>query len=690
MNSTDQEMLSCKGNDSFWQKNFFYLTLLSVLLIFFFYMIKNLFPFCHVSEAVYVSADAFFLFNNIRWFPIPHLDLPCDFFAYPYCFNPVFLTWMLEHDYFAGLLMSMFGIGPWEQIYWMLSLGLSAIIPYILLRKYGHYENWRSALFALLVTFCNYAVICKYPGHYTLVIYHWVVISFVMDFLILKKYFDREKYSATFVLLKIMFLIFCLGLELGYIAGMAFCSTFIVCVYIFFCELIRSRSFISPFYWYWNQFLSICRDFRSCWINYLFSIIILVAMLLYLPIVIQIVIITKTGSVLLSPLIETVSWRRIFLPIFPWLHPAMFVKHCSVDPRYGVADTIYANCVGWSFLLVFIGGFIFSRKKILLFLPFALLVFSIYLVVQVPMLKLFPWFSYARFNERFSSALVPLICLAILCFDMSLIHRKVTKIFISVLIPLFFLESVTAYNKTFFWIEEAPMRPLTPECKKVIEKLQKWPGEAICFLPFSVAGGDDLFISLPWYASPNAHEMQFAAFAKKKTNNFYGGRLDVTSGELPLMQKCNWNCFSNQLLAGTLSEGNLKTFENFVKGFNFSAIVLFDRFLPERTKQQLIKTFGPSEKVFFCDSLIHVIFLPDYFRKVQPSDKEIRFCWDYPVVINNVCGQKGFSGNWAVKKEAHIVLPLKYPQKDLLLSFEGFPFLHPKFPRYTMSILLNG
>ena len=470
MAPTDPKTLSCKETNGFWQRIFFYLTLFSALLIFFFYMIKNLLPFCHTSESVYVTADAFFLFNNIRWFPIPHLDLPSDFFAYPYRFNPVFLTWMLEHDYFAGVLMSMFGIGPWEQIYWMLSLGISAVIPYILLRKYGHYEYWRSALFALLVTFCNYAVICKYPGHYTLVIYHWVVISFVMDFLILKKYFEREKYSATFVLLKIMFLIFCLGLELGYIAGMAFCSTFIACVYIFLCELIRSRSIVGPFCWYWNQFLSVCRDFRSSRINYFFSVIILIAMLLYLPIILQIVFITKTGSVSTSSLIETASWRRIFLPIFPWLHPAMFIKHCFVDPRYGVADTIYANCVGWSFLLVFIGGFLFSRKKICLFLPFALLVLSIYLVVQIPVLKLFPWFSYARFSERFSAALVPLICMAILCFDMTLVHRKITRIFISILIPLFSLECVTAYTRTFVLIEMEPIRALTPECKKVIQK----------------------------------------------------------------------------------------------------------------------------------------------------------------------------------------------------------------------------
>lgn len=692
MSSIDPKILSCKGKDGFWQKSFFYLSLLAALLIFFFYMIQNLLPFCHTSESVYVTADAFFLFNNIRWLPIPHLDLPCDFFAYPYRFNPVFLTWMLEHDYFAGLLMSMFGFGPWEQIYWMISLGLSAIIPYILLRRYGHYENWRSALFALLVTFCNYAVICKYPSHYTLVIYHWVVISFVMDFLILKKYFDRENYSATFVLLKIMFLIFCLGLELGYIAGMAFCSTFIVCVYIFLCELIRSRSFVAPFYWYWNHFLSVYRDFRSSRINYLFTAIILAALLLYLPIVIQIVIITKTGSISLSPLIVTASWRRIFLPIFPWLHPAMFVKHCLVDPRYGVADTIYANCVGWSFLLVFIGGFIFSRKKIWLYLPFALLVFLIYLIAQIPVLKFFPLFSYARFSERFSAALVPLICMAILCFDMSLVHRKITRIFISILIPLFFLECVTAYNRTFTWIESEPIRPLTPKCKKVIKKLQEWPGEAICFLPFSIAGGDNSFISLPWNASPNPLEMQFAAFARKKTNNFYGGRLDLTSGELPLMQKCSWDCFSNQLLQGALSEENLKTFENFVKGFNFSAIVLFDRLLPERTKQQLLKTFGPSETISFNGYLIHVIFLSDSFRKVHPPNKEIRFYWDYPVEIDNIVFIKnsGFSENWAASKDSHLFFSLKQPERDLLISLFGTPFLHKKFPRNNMSLFVNG
>ena len=121
----DPKILSCKEKDGFWQKSFFYLTLLSVLLIFFFHMVKGLTPFCFPYEGVYVVSDAYFLSQNVSWFPFPHLKLPCDFFAYPYKFDPIFLTWMLEHDYFSGLLMAIFGIGPWEQIYWMISLVLS-------------------------------------------------------------------------------------------------------------------------------------------------------------------------------------------------------------------------------------------------------------------------------------------------------------------------------------------------------------------------------------------------------------------------------------------------------------------------------------------------------------------------------------------------------------------------------------
>lgn len=675
-----------KADHSEWN-GFFYLILVSLLLIFFFYMIKNLNPFCHTSESVYVVGDAFFLTHNINWFPFPHLNLPCDFFAYPYKFDPVFLTWMLEHDYFSGLLLAIFGIGPWEQIYWIISLAISAIIPYILLRKYGHYENWRSAVFALLVTFCNYAVICKYPSHYTLVIYHWVVISFVMDFLVLKKYFDKERYSATFVLLKIMFLVFCLGLELGYIAGMAFCSTFLVCLYIFFCELIRSRSFVQPFRWFWEQFLYTCKDFKSSRINYFVSGLIIIALFLYLPIVLQIAIITKTGSVSDSSLIQTASWRRILLPIFPWFHPAMFMKYCLADPAYGIADTIYANCVGWSFLLIFIGGFFFSKKKFLIFLPFALLVFLIVFVIQFPLLKYFPCFSYARFNERFSPALVPLISFAILCFDKKCFYRLPLKIFLCFLIPCLALECFTAYSKTFVWIDLIP----TSKCMEVIKKLQKWPGQAICFLPFSVMGGDGHYIGTPCDSS-SPHKMQFAAFTKKKTNNFYGGRLDLLSGELPQMQKCRWDIFHNQLIKGTLSEQNLQEFEIFLKSADFAAIVLFDGEVHPVAKQQILKRFGHVEPVWFCGHFMHVIFLPDSFRRIQKPQKDIFFSLSYPVATSPMecLPRSGFSENWATEKEVHIILSLKVPFNDIIFSFEGFPFLHEKFPQNEMTVYING
>ncbi len=690
MAPTDPKILSCKEKDGFWQKSFFYLTLLSVLLIFFFHMVKGLTPFCFPYEGVYVVSDAYFLSQNVSWFPFPHLKLPCDFFAYPYKFDPIFLTWMLEHDYFSGLLMAIFGIGPWEQIYWMISLVLSTIIPYELLRKYGDYKSWQAALFVFLATFCNYAVICKYPGHYTLVIYHWVLVSFVMDFLILKRYFEKEKYTAAFVLLKMIFLVLCLGLELGYIAGMAFCSSFIVCIYIFLCELIRSKSLIQPFRWFWIQFLYVCRDFRTSWINYFLLGVLFLVLYLYLPIVLQIAFITKTSGVSGSDLMQTASLHRMLLPIFPWCHPAMYVKHCLVDPVYGVADTIYGNCVGWSFLLILFGGILFSKKNFRVYFPFVLLVFLIVFVVQVPLLKYFPCFSYARFSERFSPALVPLISLAILSVDRNLFSKSLFKIFICILIPLFSLECFTAYSKSFAWIDLWPLQNISPESKRIIKKLQDWSGQAICFLPFSVRGGDENFIGARGEDLSDAHEMQFAAFAKKKTNNFYGGRLDLNSGELPLMQKCHWEVFHNQLKRGALSRENLQQFKKFVKSADFSALVLFDIFLSPEAKKQMFEEFGPSEMVSVSGYLFHVIFLPDSYRQIQKPQKDVYFCWDYPVEIDHVTNVKGFSGSWAVEKEAHIALPLKCPQKDLLLSFEGFPFLHQKFQRYTMSILMNG
>jgi hypothetical protein len=255
------------------------------------------------------------------------------------------LTWTFEHDYLAGLLYKFVGIGPWEQIYMLFSLFLTATVTYHVLKSFGHYETFRSGVVAMLITFCNYAAICKYPGHFTLTIVHWAVISIILDFLTIKIFFEENKFSASFILSRIAVLFLCLGLELGYIAGMAFSSLTVTAIFLLICLIIQKRSFRKIFDWCKETICYAIRDFRFNLLNSGLLVVIVAAFLFYLPLVMQIFLISRHSTVE-QYMMQTASLKRIFWPIFPFFNPAMFNVHCSIDPVKGMADTIYANCIG--------------------------------------------------------------------------------------------------------------------------------------------------------------------------------------------------------------------------------------------------------------------------------------------------------------------------------------------------------
>lgn len=140
----------------------FYLLCGICLFLFAYFFLSPFLPFLHKGEAVFVIADASYLVNNIKLFPIPHLSFPTDYFAYPYQMSPVYLTWTLEHDYLAGICQALIGYGPWEQIYLLFSLAITAIGSYHLLRYHGS-GQFQATFFALAFAFANYAAICRVP-----------------------------------------------------------------------------------------------------------------------------------------------------------------------------------------------------------------------------------------------------------------------------------------------------------------------------------------------------------------------------------------------------------------------------------------------------------------------------------------------------------------------------------------------
>ena len=124
----------------------------------------------------------FYLANNIRFSPFPELEFINNQVFYPYGTSSVFQPWAIEGNIFSATLYSLFGLGPWLQIYYLLTVLITAIGTFALLfRDYG---LARAIGTGILVSFFNFYAINKYPHHLSYSIIHWITLGIIVDFLI--------------------------------------------------------------------------------------------------------------------------------------------------------------------------------------------------------------------------------------------------------------------------------------------------------------------------------------------------------------------------------------------------------------------------------------------------------------------------------------------------------------------------
>ena len=75
----------------------------------------------------------FYLTKNLRFTPLPQLDLVNNQVFYPYGTNSVFQPWGVERDVLYAIFKSFIGIKPWLQIYYLATVLVTAIGAFILL-----------------------------------------------------------------------------------------------------------------------------------------------------------------------------------------------------------------------------------------------------------------------------------------------------------------------------------------------------------------------------------------------------------------------------------------------------------------------------------------------------------------------------------------------------------------------------
>ncbi|MGJ5673558.1 MAG: hypothetical protein ACR9NN_08115 [Nostochopsis sp.] len=267
----------------------------------------------------------FYLFKNISFDPFPHLNLVNNQVFYPYGTNSVFQPWGIERDIFYAVLYSFFGMGPWIQIYYLLTVIITAIGAFqLLLWDYGFVRAFGASL---IFPFFNAYAIYKYPYHLSYSIIHWTVLSFIADFLIIKRIVLKQKLSLKLVLLRVLLLFLSLGQELGYIAGFALMSFSISMLYIGLLFLYRHFKLKH------NTIVL----FKNCLVNwkteffsekrifiFLLAFCVLTAYA-YLPLIFQIANAAKSFDFTILP---TGTWwtnpLRLVIPFFPFFNPVAF------------------------------------------------------------------------------------------------------------------------------------------------------------------------------------------------------------------------------------------------------------------------------------------------------------------------------------------------------------------------------
>lgn len=476
----------------------------------------------------------FYLIKNLSFLPIPHLNIHNNQSFYPYGTNAVFQPWSIERDSFYAITYSIFGIGPWLQIYYLFSVVFSGLGTYVLIvRDYGIY---RAIGAGILVSFGNFYTIHKYPHHLNIAIIHWLIFNLIVDFLIVRRVYFRQHISLKLLLVKFCLVILLLGLELGYLAGfgfmsMAISSIFIVVILIFryiplgkqkvaYLTLILLNKYRKEFLVHYR----ICLTLLSVGI---------VTSWYYLPLIGQIA--TEVKSFDFTGISMGVWWAnplRLFIPYLPGFNPGRTIfEQVLQDSPEGLG----AASPGWFLLIIGTIGLWQARKEIAIFVPL-LVIFLLCLSYDpghFPILKIFPWFSFNRVGGR-SSVIYPVI-LTLFALHCNLDRYKtpVKKLATILAICLACTELYTAYTLK---IERYKPYILDKSFYEYMTFVKQQPGEAVLDWPFCVAGGNGIGVSdLCPYFHKNNGVSALKRFHHKKVVGYSYSRLHPSQIQ-PFMQ----------------------------------------------------------------------------------------------------------------------------------------------------------
>lgn len=581
----------------------------------------------------------FYLSQNISFTPFAKLNILNNQVFYPYGTNSIFQTWVLERDIYYAIFYSFFGAGHWLQIYYLFTVLVTAIGTLgLLVRDYGFA---RASGAGLLVSFFNFYAIHKYPHHFNVAVHHWTTVSFVADFLIVKRVALRQHVSLNLILIRACLLILSMGQDLGYIAGFALMSftvsTLFIAVLIAYRhlkgELRINELFTTAIQTYKSEFLAnpitaLCLLCLSLIVGFI-----------YLPLLLQISREAKSLETNFGSSGFLVNPLRLLIPYFPGFNPGLPWEKVFRDSPEGLG----AGSPGWFLLILGTLGLWQARKQILYYIPLSIIfllcifnhpgsiptinkwvfflfmtvvlwvfrkrtpIFLIILFIGVclilykqmyfPTLKIFPWFSFNRVAGR-STVIYPVIlCIFAMEFNLYNWHFTKKKLLSALLIFLACTEIFTAYS---FNLEYQPYS-LKKDFFTYMNYVRQQPGEAVVDWPFCIASGNGVGAreGLCPYFLRNAGVFALRRFHQKKVMGQYFGRLHPD--QIGPYLEAGWNklFFPDSSIKNPANRqercfrpAEWSFFTDFYKFNDFAGINLYVDLLPKDCISEFYARFG--------------------------------------------------------------------------------------------------
>jgi hypothetical protein len=586
-------------------------------------------PLIGPNDTPWYEYGPYLFLHNLKFTPWPQLDLVNDQAFYPYGTNSVFTNGALGPQLFVGVLQATLGYGPWPQLAFLSSLLIACAGTYwLLVREYGPIA---AACAAFVASFGGFYTIDNYPEHMVCGLTHWAVLSVVYDHLLVRRLWLREGWSLPLLLGRGAVFVLNVGQMLAYAAGIGLASfvvsgTFAAGIIVW--RLLRSpQSLRTEMRETWSGLLRSGREQRNACLG--LTLLMAVTAYFYVPLNLQIV---REASQFVDATAEQGAYwanpLRLLVPIFPGLHPCSERAFWAASnvPEYSAAfhdlpEKAFDASIGWHLLLAAAAGLVLGRRQFVVFVPTLVLLalFLAYHPLDLPTLKIFPWFGFARVTGRFT-VIYP-VSFAILGLGAVEAIRSgrfagpAMRAVIGAVGLLFVVETATAY---VFLAQPKYLARLDADFYACMRAVRESPGEAILDWPFCVAGGDgNATPQLGAYFGKQSLIQAIRRFHGKKIVGQYTGRLPPKLYEpflragwqhLFLPNDANYRAATGQWRDFTSDEWAF--FDDFFRSADFCGLLLYTDLLPPAAVAEFHRRYGPAKAAAQWIDVGRIEFIP--------------------------------------------------------------------------------